>query len=92
MTPPKNQLAHVLSVLIESRANNKAVSQLYIRQCTDALNVTARISDLRDLGLIIHCSKKAAKNRYGQRTNIGLYFIASKSVKDAVAIYQRINK
>ena len=83
---PLNQTAEVLYELL----TNATISRKSIFLETGILNLTARITDLRKLGLDLHCGYIKTTNKYGREVEFGTWSILAEE-KKALEIYKRIN-
>ena len=84
---PMNQTAEVLYELICSNS----ISVRYMIKNTGILNLSARISDLRKLGLDIPCNYKSTHNKFGRKIQYGTWSLNSDREK-SLKIYKEINK
>lgn len=86
---PTTQLQKVLYELLV----RDKITQLELVKKYFILNVTARISDLRnDYGIYVRCEKKTIKNKFKRSVNIGLYYIPKDEKVDALIKYQEMIK
>lgn len=86
MTSPKNQNAEVLFELI----HNSTIDRKYILKTTGILNLTARISNLRnDYDIEVLCTRKKVLNKHGRKISYGLWSLKDKA--KAIEIYEKVN-
>lgn len=83
---PKTQVMEVLYYLIH---HDKATTRDIQRDCY-VLNVTAKISELRKLGVQILCDEVKAKNKFGREITFGTFKILN--LADSKNIYKTKNR
>jgi hypothetical protein len=83
---PKNQVMEVLYYLIH---HNGATTRDIQRDCY-VLNVTAKISELRKIGVQIVCDELKAKNKFGREITFGTFKILN--LADSKNIYKHKNR
>lgn len=83
---PKSQNQEVLYCLIKKQV----ISRKQMMADTGILNLTARISDLRDLGLKIKCIDREVTNKFGRKTKYGLWRLEDK--EKAKELYHKLAK
>ncbi len=87
MKKPKNQTAEVLYELIK---RGKITRQSIMKSC-GILNVTARISNLRNrFGLDVICKEVPVVNKYGRDTMYGEWSLSDP--EEAELLYSKINR
>lgn len=87
MKKPNNQTAEVLYELIMK----SAITRMSIMYQTGILNLTARISNLRNKhGIIIICDKVETTNKHGRNISYGKWRLFDK--KSAKLLYSKINR
>jgi len=84
MTSPTNQNAEVLNLLL----TEKTTTSLNLVM-NGILNPTARITNLRAMGINIICNLIKHTNKFGRTIHYGEFSILNK--KDARKIYTQIN-
>lgn len=91
MKQPKTQLQEVLYLLLHfSKDKRKAISQQDIRDITYQNAVTARISDLRRLGVTVTYTSIDHKNKFGRNIKYAKYFIPSNEIEQAESVYNQL--
>lgn len=85
---PKTQTAEVLYEFLHS----DSLTRSDFFKSTHILNVTARIADLRKLGLNIICEHKNVQNKFGRKVSFGAWSLAKEDKEKAVKIYRTINQ
>lgn len=86
LPPPKNQVMEVLNYLI-----NKGIATTRdIQRDCYVLNVTAKISELRKLGVQIICDEIKGKNKFGREITFGSFKILN--LAESTKIYYLKNK
>lgn len=71
---PSNQKEELLYMLL----NSKTLSRRQILIQSGILNPTARIADLRNLGVIIDCDNIKVKNKFNRSVTYGAWSISNK--------------
>jgi hypothetical protein len=83
---PKNQVMEVLYYLIH---HHGATTRDIQRDCY-VLNVTAKISEVRKLGVQVLCDERKAKNKFGREITFGSFKILN--LAESKKIYIQKNK
>lgn len=84
---PKKQIEEVLYYLIKRHNINRRQMMLD----TGILNLTARISDLRNkYNINIECSMLPIKNKFGRSIKYGLFRLQNK--EEGIELYKKIQK
>lgn len=90
LTMPKNQVMEVLYYLIEKASIGMAASTRDIQRDCYVLNVTAKISELRKLGVQILCDSVKHKNKFGREITFGAFKILN--LQESKTIYLTKNQ
>jgi hypothetical protein len=83
ITKPTSQSSEVLYLLLEGKKTTMDFFKNGI------MNPTARISDLRSLGVQIICDKVDHVNKFGRKINYGQFTILNTT--ESLEIYKKIN-
>ena len=83
MKAPKSQIAEVLYLLLNGKKSTSDFKDKNI------LNPTARITNLRAMGVNIFCDDIQDTNKFGRTITFGLFSILNK--REAIKIYNKIN-
>lgn len=86
LPPPTNQTAEVLNLLI----TKKTITRQSVFQDTGILNLTARLSDLRNAGLKIICEAVQVQNKFGRKIQYGKWKIEGDE-HEVIKLYKTIN-
>ena len=96
ITPPSHNatdLQEVLYVLLHFTINKrKCISQMDIRNITMQNCITARMTDLRKLGVVIKHFTKTTKNDFKRSKTYGIFFIPQSNWPHAINVYKGLIK
>lgn len=85
MENPKTQIAETLHLLI-----TRTMMTTLAFEGNGILNPTAKMSELRKLGVEIDCEMRPKVNRFGRKTKFGTFRLRDE--EEAINIYNKINK
>lgn len=88
LNKPTNQTAEVLYALLTRRRIDRR--QMLLE--TGILNVTARIANLRKLGIDIRCYNRSVRNKHGRTVTFGAWAIHDSIADQAAELYPIVNK
>lgn len=93
MKRPKTQLQEILYLLLYFTVEKrKCISQSELREITYQNCITARISELRALGVVIEHKSVSFKNKFGRKGTMAKYFIPWANIEKAKEIYKELTK
>jgi len=84
MKKPKTQLQEILYLLLK----NDSITFRHAFFETGIINLTARISDLRNLFIDVRCDKKQTTNKFGRKVFYGSWYLDDK--EKAERIYNKL--